>query len=142
MRQADDADVRASAADTTQRIEGELSREIARWEEALQMDHRNWSVHEELAGLYDEYGDPQEAAEHYEASWRVQAPSGGEMLLPLAQARERAADAEHARGAWLLASYSSETRIAETAWEHLPRRYPYASEFRRALELDFRKYRG
>ena len=136
LRQADDADVRASAADTTQRIEGELSREITRWAEGVRDEPANWSAHQELAGLYNEYGDPEKAAKHYEAAWRIQAPRREEMLLRLARARELAPDAEHARGAWLLASYSSETRIAETAREHLPRRYPYASEFRRALELD------
>ena len=136
LRQADDADVSRGALDTTRRIENELSGEIARSAESVKTTPANWSAHQELAGLYDEYGDPQQAAEHYEAAWRVQPPRREEMLLRLARARERAADAERARGAWLLASYSSDTRIAETAREHLPRRYPYASEFRRALELD------
>ena len=138
LRQADDPHVQARAADTVRRIEGELSGEIARWEEGVRTEPGNWSAHEELAGLYDEYGDARKAAEHYEASWRVQAPRREEMLLRLGEARERAGDAERARGAWLLASYSGETRISETAREHLPRRYPYASEFRRALELDSR----
>jgi Flp pilus assembly protein TadD len=43
---------------------------------------------------------------------------------------------EGARGAWLLASRSADVRIAETATDHLPARFPYAAEFRRALELD------
>ena len=86
LRQEDDLDVQTSAADTVRRIEGELSHEIARWEEGVADDPANWSAHQELAGLYDEYGDPQKAAEkHYEAAWRVQPPRREEMLLRLAR---------------------------------------------------------
>ena len=136
LRQADDRDVRASAAETARRVEAELSREIARWEEGVGADPGNWSAHQELAGLYGEYGDPQKAAKHYEAAWRIQPPRREEMLLRLARVRGRTADTLGARGAWLLASYSKDTRISETGREQLPERFPYASEFEAALDLD------
>src|SRR6185503_11649669 len=59
-----------------------------------------------------------------------------EILLDLARTRDASADEEAARGAWLLASRSADVRIAETAKDHLPDRFPYAAEFRRALDLD------
>ena len=136
LREADDQDVRTSATETTRRIEGELGREIARWAEGVRDEPANWSAHQELAGLYDEYGDPRKAAKHYEAAWRIQPPRREEMLLRMARSLARAADPLGARGAWLLASYSSDTRTSETAREQLPKRHPFASEFQAALELD------
>ena len=136
LRQAGDPDVQTSATETTRRIEAELSREIARWAEGVRDEPANWSAHQELASLYDDFGDSRKAAEHFEAAWRIQPPRREELLLRLAGARLRADDTLGARGAWLLASYSSDTRISETARPELPERHPFASEFQAALELD------
>ena len=97
LRQATTPMVSRGASDTTRRIESELSREIARWAENVKTAPANWSAHQELAGLYDEYGDPQQAAEHYEAAWRVQPPRREEMLLRLAR-RESAPLTRSVRG--------------------------------------------
>jgi tetratricopeptide (TPR) repeat protein len=75
--------------------------------------------------------------DHYLAAWLVPSEDLRDEILPsLARARAASGDAEGAAGAWLLASRSKEIRIAEGAKEHLPKRYPWASEFRRALELN------
>ena len=102
----------------------------------MRLDPANWSAQLELAGLYEKHLEPEKAARHYEAAWRIQPPRREKILPRLARVRQTAGDIEGARGAWLLASRSKETRIAESARAELPDRHPYASEFRRALELD------
>jgi tetratricopeptide (TPR) repeat protein len=118
-------------------VDAELTASIARWKEAVEMDLLNRSAQLELADLYMKYGEPAKAVDHYLAGWLVPSEQSRDEILPkLARARQAAGDVEGAAGAWLLASRSSEPRIAESAKPHLPKRYPYASEFRRALELN------
>ena len=81
---------------------------------------------------------PEKAVDHYLAAWIVPSDQPrDEILLKLARSRAATGDHEAAVGTWLLASRSEDTRIAEAAKEKLPARYPYASEFRRALELHY-----
>ena len=136
LRASPDPSVRREAEAAVERVESELGAGIARWTAAAAQDPRNESVRKELGQLYEDFGDNTRAAEHYEAAWRVQPPRREELLLPLARARETAGDAAGATGAWLLASYSNDTRIAETARGRLPDRFPWASEFLEALRLD------
>ncbi len=126
-----------TAAGALARVDAELAQSIGRWKAAVEMDPLNRSAQLELADLYEKYGEPAKAVDHYLAAWLV--PSGelrDEILPQLARARQAAGNTEGATGAWLLASRSAEIRIAEAAKEHLPKRYPWASEFRRALELN------
>ena len=133
LRGSRDEAVRREAEAAVERVEAELEDAIARWSAAAAQNSRNESVQRELGRLYEDFGDSARAAEHYEAAWRVQPPRREELLAKLARAREKAGDAA---GAWLLASFSSDTRISETAKERLPDRFPWASEFLAALRLD------
>ena len=136
LRRSRDSAVRREAEVAVERIETELGAAIARWSAAAAQDPRNESVQRELGRLYEDFGDNARAAEHYEAAWRVQPPRREELLGKLARARGKAGAAAGAAGAWLLASYSNDTRISETARERLPKRFPWASEFLEALRLD------
>ena len=136
LRGSRDEAVRREAEAAVERVETELEDAIARWSAAAAQNSRNESVQRELGRLYEDFGDNRRAAEHYEAAWRVQPPRREELLAKLARTREKAGDAAGAAGAWLLASFSSDTRISETAKERLPDRFPWASEFLAALRLD------
>ena len=136
VKDSADSDWRGTAENAFNRIDKELRVAIDRWSEAVRLDPANWSAQLELAKLYENHLQPEKAARHFEAAWRIQPPRREKILLRLARVSWTAGDIEGARGAWLLASRSTETRIAEAARAKLPDRHPYASEFRRALELD------
>lgn len=137
LRSSSDTNIAAAAKAVYERIDSEWSREIARWRKEIEADPMNRSAQFELAELYEKHGQAARAAGHYLAAWVVPGELSRDEILPrLARARESAGDEEGAAGAWLLASRSRETRIAEQAKEMLPSRFPYSSEFRRALELD------
>jgi Tfp pilus assembly protein PilF len=132
-----DAGVEAAAAQAFASVDGELQRSIGRWVEAVQMDPLNRSAQLELAELYEKQGQPQKAIDHYLAALVIPSEkSRDEILLGLGRARQAAGDPEGAVGAWLIASRSNESRTSVLAREKLPARFPYASEFRRALALD------
>lgn len=137
LKNSQDPAVEAAAHQAFTNIDGELQRSIDRWAEAVQMDPMNRSAQLELAGLYEKQGRPEKAVEHYLAALVIPSEkSRDEILLGLGRARYAAGDPEGAVGAWLIASRSNESRTSVLAREKLPARFPYASEFRRALELD------
>ena len=132
-----DPRVATTAQNTHRRIDEEWSREIERWEAVIKGDPFNRSAQLELGDLYEKHGRPERAVERYLAAWLVPSDQPRDpILLKVARARQAAGDSDGATGAWLLASRSDETRIVEEAKDHLPQRYPYAGEFRRALELN------
>ena len=138
LREDSDVEVRETARKALEGIDREWSEGIARWKKVVEDDPFNRSAQLELAGLYEKHGQPAKAVDHYLAAWIVPSDQPrDEILLKLARSRDAAGDPEAAVGAWLLASRSKDTRIAEAAKEKLPARYPYASEFRRALELHY-----
>ena len=137
LRANSDPQVASTARGTYERIDEEWTREIERWEAVIAGDPVNRSAQLELGDLYEKHGQPRQAVERYLAAWLVPSEQPRDpLLLKLARARQAAGDNDGATGAWLLASRSQETRIAEEAKDHLPARHPYAAEFRRALELD------
>src|SRR5208282_271293 len=75
------------------------------------------------------------AAEHFEKAWRVQVERRY-VLVDLGRVWQDLGRTEDAQAALLAASRGGGQRAAEAARELLPQRYPYVSEFRRALELD------
>jgi Flp pilus assembly protein TadD len=134
---SEDAEVRQTARTAFENVDGELRRAIERWSQAAEREPGNRSVQLELAALLEKHGEPAEAVARYLAGWSIPSEERpDEILLSLARARHAAGDEEGARGAWLLASRSADVRIAETARDHLPERFPYAAEFRGALALD------
>ena len=136
LRESGDASVRSTASETASRIEAELGGSIERWEQAAAAEPANRSARIELGDLYLRRNEPEAAAREYAAAFGLPGPNRDELLLKLGRARFAAGDLDGANGAWLLASRSKETRIAETARDLLPGRFPYANEFRAALALD------
>lgn len=136
LAQSENSDIQNLAAATAKNIETELDAAIGRWLEAIAQDPANRSVRLELADLYAQRNQHDDAVDQYLAGWSLPGPDGDEVLLKLGRARLNARDPEGANGAWLLAAQSEETRIAETARALLPDRFPWANEFRAALALD------
>ncbi len=135
VRQAGDAESRATAERAFQNIDRPLAEGIARWSKAIAMGADNFSAHFELATLAEQRDELELAAQHYEKAWRL-IPERRGVLLDLGRVLQALNRTEEANAALLAASRGGEPRAAEAARELLPTRYPYVSEFRRALELD------
>ena len=124
-----------TAGEAAARIEAELGGSIERWIETVRADPANRAARIELGDLLEQRGAPLEAAEHYAAAYALEGPSPDEILLKLGRVRLLSADPVGANGAFLLASRSPQTRVAESARGLLPDRFPWANEFRAALAL-------
>lgn len=135
LRDSADPQIARSAGEAADRIEAELGGSIERWVQAVSERPDNRAGRLELADLYMLRGEPDLAAPHYDAAYRLDGSNSDEILLKLGRARLLAAEPDAANGAFLLASRSAETRIAETARGLLPNRHPWANEFRAALAL-------
>jgi len=135
LREAKEERIRATATGAVERIEASLAGDVGRWERAVTEAPDNRAGRLELARIYERAAEPGKAAEQLAAAFRLEGENADEILLSLGRVRLEAGDVEGAHGAWLLASRSAEVRIAESARGVMPARYPYANEFRRALEL-------
>jgi tetratricopeptide (TPR) repeat protein len=135
VRQFGDAAARKTAEEGFHTVDRALRAAIGRWSAAVAQDPNNRAARLELASHLEKHREPARAAEEYLAAWRLP-PRREETLLDLARARREAGDEEGAAGAWLAASRSKQTRIAERARAKLPHRHPYANEYRQALHLD------
>jgi len=116
-------------------IDDPLAAGISRWKEAIANGADNFSAHFELATLAEQRDELELAAEHYEKAWRIQ-PERRTVLVDLGRTWKSLNRLEDANAALLAASRGGEPRAAEMARELLSERYPYVSEFRRALELN------
>ncbi len=125
----------ATAERAFENIDRELREGIARWSQAVELAPENFSAHEELARLAEQRDELDLAAVHYEKAWRLR-PDRRALLLDLGRVWKAQGRQEEAMAALLAASRSAEPRVAEEARELLPARYPYVSEFQKALELD------
>ncbi len=135
IRHSGDAASRATAERAFQNIDGPLAEGIARWTKAIQLGADNFSGHFELATLAEQRDELELAAEHYEKAWRL-LPDRRGVLVDLGRVLKSLNRTEEANAALLAASRGGEPRAAESARELLPTRYPYVSEFQRALQLD------
>jgi Tfp pilus assembly protein PilF len=135
VRQAGDPEARATAERAFQNIDRPLAEGIARWTQAIQLGADNFSSHFELATLAEQRDELELAADHYEKAWRL-IPERRSVLVDLGRVLKALNRPEEANAALLAASHGGEPRAAEAARELLPARYPYVSEFQRALELD------
>jgi Tfp pilus assembly protein PilF len=135
VRKSGDPASRATAERAFQNIDRPLAEGIARWTKALQLGADNFSGHFELATLAEQRDELSLAAEHYEKAWRL-IPERRSVLVDLGRVLLALNRTEEAHAALLAASRGGEPRAAEAARELLPTRYPYVSEFQRALELD------
>jgi len=135
VRKAGDAESRATAERAFQNIDRPLAEGIARWTKALEIGPDNFSAHFDLATLAEQRDELELAAQHYEKAWRL-IPDRRSVLVDLGRVLKALNRGEEAHAALLAASRGGEPRAAEAARELLPARYPYVTEFRRALELD------
>jgi Flp pilus assembly protein TadD len=135
IRKTGDPESRATAERAFQNIDRPLAEGIERWTKAIQMGGDNFSAHYELATLAEQRDELELAAQHYEKAWRL-LPDRRSVLVDLGRVWKALNRTEEANAALLAASRGGEPRAAEAARELLPARYPYVSEFRRALELD------
>src|SRR5208283_1948730 len=125
----------ATAEQAFHNIDAPLAAGIARWLQAVEMGADDFSAHFELATLAEQRGELALAAEHYEKAWRM-LPDRRSVLVDLGRVWKALNRTGDANAALLAASRGGEPRAAEMARELLPDRYPYVSEFRRALEID------
>jgi len=135
VRKAGDPESRATAERAFQNIDRPLAEGIERWTKAIQMGGDNFSAHFELATLAEQRDQLELAAEHYEKAWRL-IPDRRTVLVDLGRMLIALNRTEQAYIALLAASRGGEPRAAESAKELLPARYPYVTEFRKALEFD------
>jgi Tfp pilus assembly protein PilF len=135
VRKAGDPASRATAEQAFQNIDRPLAAGIERWTKAIQMGAGNFSAHFELATLAEQRDELELAAQHYREAWRL-IPDRRSVLVDLGRVLKSLNRLEEANAVLLAASRGGEPRAAEAARELLPARYPYVSEFRRALELD------
>ena len=125
----------ATAERAFHNIDAPLAAGIERWKKAIEMGADNFSAHFELATLAEQRDELALAAEQYEKAWRL-LPDRRSVLVDLGRVWKALGRTDDATAALLAASRGGEPRAAEMARELLPRRYPFVSEFRRALELD------
>ncbi len=135
VRKSGQAPFAATAEQAFRNIDAPLGAGIERWEKAIAMGSDNFSAHFELATLAEERDELELAAEHYEKAWRLQKDRRS-VLVDLGRVWKALNRPEDAQAALLAASRGGEPRAAEMARELMPSRYPYVSEFRRALDLD------
>ena len=135
VRQSGDPASRATAERAFQNIDRPLAEGIARWTQAIALGADNFSGHFELATLAEQRDELELAAEHFEKAWRL-IPDRRSVLVDLGRVLKSLNRTEEANAALLAASRGGEPRAAEAARELLPTRYPYVSEFQRALRFD------
>ena len=135
VRKSGESPFAATAEQAFQNVDAPLAAGIDRWTKAIEMGAGDFGVHFELAALAEERDELELAATHYEMAWRLR-PERRSVLVDLGRVWQSLGRAEDAQSALLAASRGGEPRAAETARELLPARFPYVSEFRRALELD------
>ncbi len=135
LKQAKDAEIRATATDTFNRLDRELQAAIERWEKAAEQTPEVYSVHEELARFREERNDWVGAAAAYRVAFGLK-PDKRRLLLDIARVEKEAVRPDYAHAAWIAASRGEPPMVAEEAREHLPLRYPYVYEFELAIQLD------
>ncbi|MGH9658922.1 MAG: tetratricopeptide repeat protein, partial [Bryobacteraceae bacterium] len=135
IRKTGDNQSRATAETAFQNIDQPLAEGIARWMKVASESPDNFMAHYELAGLAEKRDDMDLAARHYERAWRI-LPKRKSILLDLGRVLTSSHRTEEGHAALVAATRSGEPRAAELARELLPERFPWVTEFRRAIALD------
>jgi tetratricopeptide (TPR) repeat protein len=125
----------ATAQQAFENVDQPLREGIERWQQAVQLTPGNFSAHEELARLAEQRDELALAAEHYEAARRLK-PDRRDLLLDLGRIWNEMGRANDSMAALVAAWRGGTPRVSEKAHELLPDRYPYLSEFERALAID------
>jgi tetratricopeptide (TPR) repeat protein len=116
-----------TAAQAFERIDRAMAADIERWQRAAEQRPESDSVHEELARAAESRGDAALAEQHFEAAWRLK-PLKRHFLIDLGRVRALQGKRTAARMAFTAAYRSSETRLAESALEHLGGQPPAVDE--------------
>src|SRR5262249_23680436 len=124
-----------TAEQAFQNIDAPLAAGIDRWKKAIEMGANDFAAHFELATLAEQRDELTLAAEHFEKAWRI-LPGRRSVLVDLGRMWQALGRPDAAVSALLSALYGGEPRAAEAARDLLPDRFPYVTEFRRALEFD------
>jgi Tfp pilus assembly protein PilF len=124
-----------TAKEAFENVDKPLREGIARWQQAAQLSPDNFSAHEELARLAEQRDELALASEHYEIARRLR-PDRRDLLLDLGRIWKEMGRNEDSMAALIAAWRGASPRVSEEARELLPSRYPYLSEFERALSLD------
>ena len=135
IRKTGSPDARVVAGQAFENIDRPLAEGMARWSAVVAKSPQDFSAHLELARLAEARDDAGPAAQHYLAAWELR-PGERQLLLDLARAWQEAGRIEDSRAALIAAARGSQPWVDEQARELAPQRCPYASEFRRALDLD------
>jgi Tfp pilus assembly protein PilF len=135
IRKSGDPASRATAEQAFQNIDAPLEAGIERWKKALELAPESFAAHDELARLAEQRDELDLAAENYRRAWEMMG-SRKQTLLDLGRVWKALQRTEDANAALLAASRGGEPRAREASLELLPQRYPYPSEFRRAIDLD------
>jgi tetratricopeptide (TPR) repeat protein len=135
VRRLGDGPSKAAAEQAFLSVDKPAEEAIHRWTAALTHNPDDYSAHAELARAAEVREDGHLAAKHYQRAWELR-PAERYLLVDLGRARKLAGDLEGANAAWIAASRGSNARAAEDARRLLPQRYPYASEFQQAINLD------
>ena len=121
-----------TAQQAFERIDQAMAADIERWQHAAAQRPDSDSVHEELARAAENRGEWALAEHHFAAAWRLK-PQKRHFLIDLGRVRALQGNQTGARLALTAAYRSSETRLAESALEHLGGRAPAADEPAEAL---------
>ncbi len=124
-----------TAKEAFENVDRPLREGIARWQQAIAQAPANFSAHEELARLAEQRDELPLAAEHFEKAWRLR-PDRRDLLLDLSRVWKQMGREEDSIAALVAAWRGGSPRVSEQARALLPARYPYLSEFERALALD------
>lgn len=130
-----DVKLAAQARQAYEGIETQMVAEIARWSQAVAADPASDGNRELLAEAYARHDEPGKAIEQYLANRKLKAARYPD-LIRLAQLYAETGDTARACGYYLIASRMPDPRVAEMGRQGLGGRYPYASEFEAALELE------
>jgi tetratricopeptide (TPR) repeat protein len=125
---------KVSASGALRNIDSTLAVQIDRWTEALKESPGDYTIHEEIARLYEAKGEPGLAAEYFLSAWKLY-PDLTALLLDLSRVLHELGRRTQERAALLVASYTGNTRTAVLAREKLYRHVASEQELRAALEL-------
>ena len=128
-------ETRATASAAFENIDRPLREGIETWTRNVSAAPGQWSAHEELARLAEQRDELALAAEHYREAWRLR-PDNRKLLLDLGRVACEQGLARRSIAIFLAASRGDQARVAESAREFLPDRYPYVYEFEDALDID------
>jgi Flp pilus assembly protein TadD len=135
LRSSPDPSIRAAAAQAFENIDRPLREGLERWKAALAADPGQWSGHDELARLAEQRDELDLAAAHYREAWNLR-PAERRLMLDLARVLAERGQARESVAVLLAASRGPQPRVAESARERLPNRYPYPYEFEDALAVE------